>query len=456
MKVRAKISRYKFFIFVAWLYVVVCNTCFITSNKADNLIQIVLICLLLMCVYLSGIKLRVDMIGIGFCALIAVSIIPDFFNGTIISGVRMALSYILPIIMYICVINYGEKEKYMSKTIWRIPIWFGLFISLLGILNFFLRFTGYPLESTVTYVEKFGNNMEFFQFGLGVSSSWGELAGKTMYRVQTYFIEPSKMAMFLLIPLYLSWYSFKESKKLFALVEFIILLFAFLLTMSRAGILAFIGSYLLGAIIKRKRTTLKRATCKDLKRLVLSGMVFVIGAVCFVYVLVYFSEFFPDMEFLFVGITDENGKANLIRNETVSTSFILNQFVSNPLGSGFGSILELNKVTNLANAFILWLVIGGIPAVVILIFLMWKLLMHYYIPGINSYDGVQHAFASAFMALTIHSLSYGTWMTSEYLLTIAGMVLLQRINVNKNKLENNTSNKKSEIYSIYNSLKTTI
>ncbi len=431
IRVLRRKGKIEFFVFIAWSCVILYCTCIIKSNVIDNLMQIFLLFIMLLFVFLKKINFSLDKVAILFLALIFVSCIPDLFYNSIIDSIIMMLSYILPVIMYICVISYCKNNE-MPKATWRIPIVFGIIISLLGITNFSLRFMGLPIGSTLKYVEKFGNYMEFSDYGLGVFASWGTLAGKTLYRIQTYFIEPSKMAMFLIIPFFLLLNAYRDTKNKKNLLGLIFISIAFILTMSRAGIVSIVGSIILERIMLRKKYIVKkRANTYDIVRLIISGAIFIIVSVCLIYFLVFLSKFFPNIEFLSSGITSLEGKANLIRNETVDQNYILAHVISYPFGSGFGSILELNKVTNLANALIFWIMIGGIPALCIIISLMWKLFIEYYIPSINSNSTLQRSLASAFVGLTIHSLSYGTWITHEYLLVIAFMTTIQRNRIKK-------------------------
>ena len=89
-----------------------------------------------------------------------------------------------------------------------------------------------------------------------------------------------------------------------------------------------------------------------------------------------------------------------------------------------------NVHTNLANAVIFWLVSGGICGIVAALCLVGYLMLHYVIPALKSDDPLVIAVAEVFVALTIHSLSYGNWISVDFLF-ITGLLLA----VNRYKIE---------------------
>ena len=97
--------------------------------------------------------------------------------------------------------------------------------------------------------------------------------------------------------------------------------------------------------------------------------------------------------------------------------------ISQPYGFGFANNLHGSSTsvldTNLANAFVLWLVTGGFIGAVVAVVIILSALVHYVIPCIKSNEPIKTGVGLAFFGLMIHSLSYGTWMTPEFLLVMA-------------------------------------
>lgn len=152
--------------------------------------------------------------------------------------------------------------------------------------------------------------------------------------------------------------------------------------------------------------------------------------------MVWGSKFFPEVDFLHVGITDIAGKVNLIRDETVDFNLILEGIIKRPYGYGFSNTLHGSETsileTNLANALMLWLVVSGILGAIVVIILMLLLVIKYCIPCLKSKSNIKNMIGRSFIGLSIHSLSYGTWMTSEIILVICLMILVSQKPVENN------------------------
>lgn len=220
--------------------------------------------------------------------------------------------------------------------------------------------------------------------------------------MNSYFIEPSKFAMFLEVPFFLLLERYKNCsgkarrRTLFGLV---CVSTAFLFSMSRAGMVSLLATIVYAKILKRKNKSVRNgADGDDIFKMIAAAFLMIIGALIMLNVLVALGKFFPGISFLSEGITDMSGKANLVRNETVDSSHLLTLFLQHPFGSGFSSIVALNKVTNLANAFIFWTIIGGFFAIVILAMIYIKILLNNYIPAVSSGDYKLRGIANAFFS----------------------------------------------------------
>lgn len=100
-----------FFICIAWCYVILYCTCYISSNTLDNAIQLFLIILMIIFMMLAHHTIKIDRVGILLIFLIFTGAFPDFFYGTNKIIIWMACSYLMPIIAYICITNFYSEKK---------------------------------------------------------------------------------------------------------------------------------------------------------------------------------------------------------------------------------------------------------------------------------------------------------------------------------------------------------
>lgn len=414
-------------IVLCWTYVILYNTNFIKSNFIDNLVQVVLSTLIFFIALFTVKRIKIDLVFILYLLVVFyVSFVDVIINRGSLNTV--VLSYLLPITMYWAITSYYHKKE-LPRIAFNIPVFFAITISAWTLLGVALKMIGFNIGSEVVYIEKFGNYMEVFNYGFGTYSAWGSIAGRQLYRIQSFFIEPSKMAMFLIIPFFILKYSRLNKKTVFKTLGLIIISVAILFTMSRAGIIAILGSMLIGKTIKtrlNKTQAFTKTNPNDFLKLLFGLISFVLVAVMFVVVLVVMSKYLPDFDFLYSGITNVEGQGTLIRSETVDSSYLFEHFKKYPFGSGFSSVISLNKETNLANALIFWIAIGGIPALTIILVLLFRILYYYYVPAIKSHNFVANSIAHVFLGLTVHSLSYGTWLSPEYMIILAFMVVVTR------------------------------
>lgn len=416
-------------IIIIWIYALAQPTCFIQSAFMDNIVQVGLVLTALLFMLAKKRELRIDSLSLLYLLLILTAVVPDICSGNIEGTITQAFSYVFPVLMYIIVCNAGDTERSID-LLYKLPIALGVLLGGWTAFGGILRFIGIPIGSNMVEVEKFGNLVQMSSYGFGIFASWGGFAGHTLYRLNSYFIEPSKFAMFLEVPFFLLLERYKNCngkarrRTLFGLV---CVSTAFLFSMSRAGMVSLLATIVYAKILKRNNKSVRNgADGDDIFKMIAAAFLMIIGALIMLNVLVALGKFFPGIPFLSEGITDMSGKANLVRNETVDSSHLLTLFLQHPFGSGFSSIVALNKVTNLANAFIFWTVIGGFFAIVILAMIYIKILLNNYIPAVSSGDYKLRGIANAFFSVTIHSLSYGTWMEPIYILLIVTMICMRR------------------------------
>ena len=430
-----RLNKNKIAALFVWIYVIEATTFYVKSNFIDNVFQLGAI--LLMCFLLvesgQARRLRVNNEFLLYLLLLLLGLIPDILSGNFLIGFTVMGSYALPVLMFIYVRNRFDNIEKMDRWLFSVPVLYGVFISVVGIIQEIANLMGLPLVITLENIYKTGNTnvamCSLFGIPLGQYSSWGKIAGRTLLRIQGFYIEPSKMAMFLMIPIFFSWGLLKQTKQRKYKYALILCSICFVLTMSRAGIISVVATLVVKHFYNKNKKysneiVMPKTSANDIIKLFGIAFGIALAAVIVLLLMVQLSKIFPELEFLYVGITDlSSGKANLIRQETVDTSAIINGLISKPYGFGFANNLHGSSTsaldTNLANAFILWLVTGGFIGAVVAVFIILSTLVHYAIPCIKSNEPIKTGAGLAFFGLMIHSLSYGTWMTPEFLFVTA-------------------------------------
>lgn len=329
-----------------WLYVIEATTFFIKSNFIDNIFQVSCVGIMMLILFARFIRLerpRVNLVLLLYVFLIITGCIPDLMSGTVPVGFKIMLSFALPLLMCLFVYNIYSRQEYLPRSLFTIPVWYGVLISIQSIILEIANFAGLPIKVWYEDIEKIGNRASvcsLFEIPMGAYAEWGSLGGKTILRIQGFYIEPSKMAMFFIIPVCFAWGLYKQTSKRRYKWAFIVCSVAFLLTMSRAGYLSMIGAILMALIystykkLKKANDTYRReiTTQKDIRKVLFAALLAVVAMALLLSLMVLLSNFFPDLEFLHTGITDSDGKMNLMRSETVDSNIIVDGLLEQPWG----------------------------------------------------------------------------------------------------------------------------
>lgn len=428
MKNKLRIREEFLVLLFAWIFVIEATTFYVRSNRIDNGFQLwSCIMMFLFIVYRNQYRpIYVNDIFLGYIFLVLLALLPDVLGGRM-AGIFVGITYLLPLILFLYITDYYHSKPFVNSAIFKIPLIYGTIAAIPGIVLEIMNFMRIHIPVERVFIEKTGNWVDMVPFGLGGYATWGQMLGRSLVRIQGYYIEPSKMAAFLLIPIFISWGFYKKCNRKRYVFLSAIYFICFLFTMSRAGFIAFIGAIVVEKVLAGNRnkgwagSVNEKTERSDIVKLVAAGMLFILAAVLAIQLMVALSSFFPTLEFLHVGISDENGRANLIRQETVDIQYILKALLKKPMGYGFfNSIRGAGEIeTNLANALVLWLVTGGIAGAIVAVSIVLMGMFRYGVPALKSSDPIKRSLAKSFIGLTIHGLSYGTWMTVDYLIILA-------------------------------------
>lgn len=416
--------------YILWFYILANTTFYIFSNKIDNLLQIV--CLFYFLFVAAIIVYKTKLVGIPYNLLlsfffIVLGIIPDVLNGRYI-GLRVSLMYAVPLVVFLALYQI-YRVRSLHQLFFLIPKLYGLYIAGSAVLLELGLFLQLPLDRGEFFIEKTGNMVRLSRFFLGAYASWGSINGRALYRMQGYYIEPSKFGAFLLFPFFLFYSDWKKKKSFKNFLSIVVVLVAIILSMSRATWVALIAAVCLPFIYQwtaRSNRILKPISREDLLRTIGLVLILFLSLFSLVFILKTLASFFPQIEAFRTGITNQNGQYQLIRSETVDANLILSTIFKHPFGVGFSHVLHgvYDFDTNLANALMLWFVVAGFPGLILAISMQVYLFFFCAIPLLRSQDAFHVALAQIYFALTLHSLSYGSWLTPDYLFICMAIIYI--------------------------------
>lgn len=433
------IKKDVFFACLVWLFIFEKITLYMSGPRiVDKAIQmgcILIMMAILLVRKINGIPIRLDDIAVLGFLLIATSVWQDILRLDL-SGIRMAVTYSLPLFMYIFIINVWYYNKKISRSVLWIPIVYGIFSSIQGIILFALNFFAIPIRQYEKYIPKQDNTYIFFDF-FGGYEPWGSIFGHPLGRVRAMFVEPTKFAAFLLIPIFLLWGAYRKHKKRSILICLLIVLLGFLLTLSRAGYITFVGAIVVGIFAKMGKDKNSegdhtKVTRRDVRKFLLMPILAILAVQLLLQGMAGLSKKYPDASFLSVGIVnEETGKAEIFRSETFDFDYIVPKFVERPWGYGLSSTPHRSDFshdldTNLSSAILIWPMAGGVPGLLVMLALLATMFFKYCLPVLKSDDPMENAVGLIFVAMAINSINVGNWLTCDFLFIVAIMVALRR------------------------------
>lgn len=423
-----------------WLYVIETSSFFIKSNLLDNAIQAGCCLFMIMFIILNR-RINVQSFGnilLLYVILIIHAAIQDISVGNI-KALRFEFRFLLftVILVYVCV-SLSKMEK-IPRCLFTVVTAIGIIITVQCLILLFMNVTGLPIQTKTVFIEKFGNpeNMEIHGLG-AVKFDGGTIFGITFNRLKSYFVEPSKFAQYLTVPLFFCHGLYLKTKRTKYKIYTILMTICYFFIFSRAGYIGLLGACAITKFYGKKRKVTeelyhdvykKRAGVMDILKLIAWSMFFLLLAILLLKAMVYLSNFFPTFRILSAGITDNSGRATLVRGETVDINYILNMIKNRPFGYG----VSANEVggslrwdTNLANGFMYWLAVGGIPGALLLIIIQFVLINDYAISALQSIDPLRVAIAQAYFSLSIQMLSYGTFISVDYMMILGLLIMSSR------------------------------
>jgi len=378
-----------------------------------------------------------------YCMLFASAAVPVMMGIEFSTGESLLklffMSLILPVLI-LCYRNLPKCDDFLISTFIAI----GVLFSVQAIAASIGVFSGVLDKSQFTFLEKYGGmpSVDFGIFGLGNAIRSPALVDYSVLRPQGWFIEPSKLAAFLLLPAFISIGRYRAyRKKIYLLLSFVIFI-AIFLTLSLAGYFAVACATLLLLFSKSFYSRLKRIPILKYFYVIPIFLIF-FG---FAYSLLNLMYLINDIDFnsategqaVLAGLLgrDEGGTSGNLFRETYKLDNYVNLLMNSPFGVGFGATAAAGSGLRSGNALVFWFTAGGIPAVLVVTMMYTYIFLVFCHPLLISRNAVFNALSASFIGHAVHNLSYGMWIEPYFMIHLALVVMSTRkakLNVFKKK-----------------------
>jgi len=420
------------FVFCVFMFSLEYSIYLVSSISLDALIKISSLAFLFVFALKSTNRInRVEVILL-LCYLLLFfsAALPTVMNVDITGGLILIKYFYMFMVLPILLVSYrgiSNCGEFLISTF----ILIGVLFSMQAILASLGVFLGLLDKSDVIYLQRYGG-MDTVTFGiLGFGNAiQSPFLDFQILRPQGWFLEPSKLASFLLLPAFLSigrYHVYRKSR--YILSSFLIFIGIFL-TFSLAGYFAVICATLILIFSKFFYRKLKRIPILKFSYLIPIFLAFFVFAYSLLNLAYIASDIDKDSltesQAVITGLLerDRGGPSgNLVREIHKSDNYIA-VLMDSPLGVGFGEATsdELRS----GNAFLFWFSAGGIMAVLAIIFMFTYIFLVFCHPLLISGDAVFQSLAASFIGHAIQNLSYGNWIEPYFLLHLALVVMSAR------------------------------
>lgn len=417
------------FIFLLWTYIITRTTLYVKTDLAENFITC--ICLFgMMLIAAPFIRNAVKFCGsrilLLYILLIMSIMLPDILHFDSL-GLVTGAKYMLPLFALAAMLLLFTRKEHLPQTAFMIPIVFGTIVSVQSLILFVLLFFNVPVGYTLVEYPKHMHTIITYNFFLGTRTAQYYHGEHVILRLASYFFEPAKFAAFLLVPIMGAFAFYKRTGRKIFLYVCGINFVAFLLTFSRAGYVALAAAIVFYYAVRGKKSAVRKTTKRDVGKLLIAVGVAIAGVFLTFYVIYIVTKIYPDNEFLSQFTMVENGKVVLFRTASGDFGKVFELLSKQIYGYGISQTIHGHARIdfNTASAPSFWLYAGGIVSAVLLVILYYLLVTQYCIPCIKSKEPIKISIACLFVALTVQGLSYGNWISIDYLYVVGMMILLR-------------------------------
>jgi hypothetical protein len=360
-----------------------------------------------------------------FYTLLLTALIPSTFIGDPLTGITQWMKIaLMTTVLPLLLINRRMTQR-NGELLASLYLWFGIIFSIQAILAFFAVMWGIVDNSVPVEIGRRPEVPEATMGILGYANAIRSPGSLLWLRPQGWFLEPSYLGAFLLLPAFLSLGGLLQYRKMGYLLSFLVIFVAMFMTVSLAVYLGFIVATFFLALSK----------------LFYSGMSRVSSALKYCYPILILAAFLG-VAISLVGLANkafEVNSAELDEEQAVLTSIYARDpqgdsgnlfrevgkaemysstILSNPLGIGFANTLGEHEITA-ANGLLFWGVAGGFPALILLVAFFGCVFRAFCHPLLISDQPVYQCIAASFIGSAIHNLSAGNWLEPYFLIHLA-------------------------------------
>ena len=235
------------FVFCVFAFSLEYSLYLVSGISLDALIKISSLALLMIFALKPSNRINSEELILLLCYLILFSsaalpsILSGDFDGGLILIKYLYMFMILPVLL-VCYRSIQKSDNILISTFIAI----GVLFSLQAIIASIGVFSGLLDRSNIEQIQRY-NNMDVVSLGI-----WGfgsaiqtPLSDFQVLRPQGWFLEPSKLASFLLLPAFVSFGRYRMSRKKIYILSTFLIFMAIFLTLSLAGYFAVVCAVLL-------------------------------------------------------------------------------------------------------------------------------------------------------------------------------------------------------------------
>lgn len=422
-----------FFSLAAWTFALEFATYLVGNVFFDKLIKIgAFVCMVVFLRYRrNAMTASEKILIILFSLLFLFALIPSLLIGDLI-GVSQWFKFVFMWMIFpILILSYHMLQKRVGLLV-SLHIGVAVFFSIQAIVAFFAVYWGVLDLSTIVDIDRRPGQPEVSLGILGFGNAiLNPVAEIRVLRPQGWFLEPSLLASFLLLPAFVSAGRYWKCGKKFYLFSAVIIFVALMLTLSLAGYLGVVVGVIFFSLSKPVYRRIRKLTFFKYSYPILILGIFYICASFIMHLghlanQINANELADEQGLLAkVYARDPNGPSGNLLREADKFETYISLIASKPLGIGLAHTLSSDEDES-ANAFIFWAMSGGIMAVVLIPVFFGYIFFAFCHPLLISEDVIFRCLAASFIGHAIHNLSYGNWMAPYFLIHLALVVMCAR------------------------------
>jgi hypothetical protein len=416
-------------IIAAGVFALEYNLYLVTDDLPDKLIKLGAALFMLLCLrYRPGeMPAREKSLLMLYYGLLLTALVPSFFVGNALTGVvqwmKIALETLaLPVLL----LDHTLRER-GARRLLSLYVAVGVLFALQAIAAFFGVLWNLLDTSVVIDIGRRPDLTENTLGIFGYADAFKYPIDLVWLRPQGWFVEPSLLGAFLLLPAFACLGRFLEQRRVRSLLSFLVVLGALFLTVSMAaylglvvGILFLVFSRPLSRAFARLAAPLRFAY----PALILAGfLALALAAISLVNGMSELSLAGSDADpnqALLAGIyaRDPTGDSGNLFREVGSKDTFVGVFAANPFGIGFAST-EGTSDALAANGVLFWAITGGLPALLVLTALFTHIFVAFCHPLLMSDSILHRCLAASLIGHAVHNLSFGNWTAPFFLVHLA-------------------------------------